>query len=778
MHGRGVFGGLLVCCLLLALAIPSAAAASSSLLAKELSKSQAKDKGAHDAAATPAAILEAPMAPDTVDDLLAKLTDAQVRAVLREDLRRQAQAKVASSATTPPSLEERLVAVAATSKERLHAMARAFPGLPAALGQALAALGGTQGTSWLVPDALGVLLLLVLAWRVERLAARRLQLLRHRAATAEELASGLSRFRQHLVALAGRLTGLTIFALVALAGYALCFDPAWPSRPLTTGLLAAGGSLRVALALLDWLFAPGQGRLRPVPMGDAAARTWYRILAVILGLTVMRLHVLHALAAAGLDAASLILLRGLVGLAGLVFMTGVILTQRSRVAGWILSFGGETPGPLRRQFAAIWHLLALLYLGCVAVVWYALLLLEGYEGPRGVLGGALLAIPTFVLLDRGGRLLLKRIFSMFQRRPVDTATPPKLDEDGQPMGAATVIKAAPPPDVETMRLFGPARAWMRAGLLLFVLAAMCEVWGMGTAWTQAITVHGFGILLILAAGLGIWEAAKTGIQRSLLPKTASELDNPRLNTLLPLLQKVLGVFLLLSTVLMILSQLGVQIGPLLASAGVFGLAIGMGSQTLVKDVVAGVFFLLDDAFRVGDYIQMGKTEGYVIKMSVRNITLQHTLGYVQILPFGQIKDVVNYSRNPIVMKIKIPMPLETDPKIFKKICKKVNESIMADEEFKDDLVEPIKSQGVKRIEDSTLIFGIKYMTKPGKQFAIRREVFSRLYKEFKKHGLTFAAPGVTVYTTAKGGEGEAEAAAASSAARQKAQQQAAQAAEG
>ncbi|AGW12886.1 putative MscS Mechanosensitive ion channel [Megalodesulfovibrio gigas DSM 1382 = ATCC 19364] len=770
---------LRVCALIMACAVSfwgviPAASASSVLMAKELSKGKASAKEAP----LPDPDAMAAMPPDTVDDLLARLTDAQVRQLLQETVHRNAQARLSATATAPPTLEEQLVATSTAMKTSIHGALAALPSLPADLHAALTVLAGPQGLSGLALQCLGVLLVLLTAWQVERLTGRQLRRARHRAASAEDLAAHLPRFRRILAELVGAVSGLLVFVLTALGLYSLCFDPAWTARPLTTGLLAAGGGARIVWVALRWLLAPGRPDVRLVPLGDTAARAISLLLLTLLGLSLLRLHVLQALAHAGMAPTSLTLLRGLIGLAGMLLLIGATLFHRKPVAAWLLTTDGDTPGPLRRQFAAVWHMLAILYILGMALVWYALLLLQGFEGSRGVLLAGLLAVPAFLLLDRLGYVLLRRIFTVFQRRPSDTATPPKLDDDGQPVGEVTVIKAEPLPDVETMRFFGPLRAWVRALLLGFLGAAMAEAWGMGTALTQAVVGHGLGIMLILAVSLGLWEAAKAGMQRALQPKNQSEQENPRINTLLPLMQKVLGVFLLLSTLLMILSQLGVQIAPLLASAGVFGLAIGMGSQTLVKDVVAGVFFLLDDAFRVGDYIQMGKTEGYVIKMSVRNITMQHTLGYVQILPFGQIKDVVNYSRNPIVMKIKIPLPMETDPKLFKKICKKVNASIMADEEFKNDLVEPIKSQGVKRIEDSVMIFGIKYMTKPGKQFAIRREVFSRLYKEFKKYNLSFAAPGVTVYTAGKGGEEEAAAASAAARMKAQAQQQAEQAGEG
>ena len=124
----------------------------------------------------------------------------------------------------------------------------------------------------------------------------------------------------------------------------------------------------------------------------------------------------------------------------------------------------------------------------------------------------------------------------------------------------------------------------------------------------------------------------------------------RLRTLLPIFQNMLFATIVVITLLMVLSSLGVEIGPLIAGAGVVGVAIGFGAQTLVKDVIGGIFYLLDDAFRVGEYIQSGTYKGTVESFSLRSVKLRHHRGYLFTVPFGELGAVQNMSRDWVIDK--------------------------------------------------------------------------------------------------------------------------------
>jgi len=198
-------------------------------------------------------------------------------------------------------------------------------------------------------------------------------------------------------------------------------------------------------------------------------------------------------------------------------------------------------------------------------------------------------------------------------------------------------------------------------------------------------------------------------------------------------------------VLLALSQLGVNITPLLAGAGVLGLAIGFGAQTLVKDVVSGVFFLLDDAFRVGEFITVGTTNGVVSKISVRSLQLRQDTGQLHIIPYGSMSQLTNNSRDWVTMKLRFTVPFDTDQEKVRKLFKKIGQEMMEVPELAEVLINPFKSQGAAEVSDVGIVIRGKFSTVPGGQFLIRKEVFSRVQKAFEANGIEFARKEVRVH---------------------------------
>jgi small-conductance mechanosensitive channel len=220
----------------------------------------------------------------------------------------------------------------------------------------------------------------------------------------------------------------------------------------------------------------------------------------------------------------------------------------------------------------------------------------------------------------------------------------------------------------------------------------------------------------------------------------------RVATLLLLLRKFMLVVIIVMAGLIVLSALGVNIGPLIAGAGVFGLAIGFGAQTLVRDIISGVFFLMDDAFRVGDYLEVSGASGMVEHISLRSLRLRSARGPVNFIPFGDMKMVTNLSRDYVVMKLDFRVRYDADvDKIRKIIKKKVYNPIMENPELAPKLLEQIKSQGVRQMDDSAMVMRVKYKTRPGDQFAIRKEVYRLMQEAFREEGIEFAHRNVTVY---------------------------------
>lgn len=233
--------------------------------------------------------------------------------------------------------------------------------------------------------------------------------------------------------------------------------------------------------------------------------------------------------------------------------------------------------------------------------------------------------------------------------------------------------------------------------------------------------------------------------------------NARIRTLLPILRNILAVTLAAVAVMMVLTSLGVDIGPLIAGAGVAGVAIGFGAQTIVKDLISGIFYLWDDAFRIGEYIETGKYKGVVESFSLRSVKLRHHRGPLTTVPFGELGAVQNMSRDWSVIKFNLSVTYDTDLEKLRKVIKRIGAEIAEKPEYKDILLEPLKMKGVSDFGEYAIVVRVGFTTKPGEQFMIRREIMNRIKLDFKQNGIQFASP--TVQVGGHSGEGQAEAAA-------------------
>ncbi|MEM7254199.1 MAG: mechanosensitive ion channel family protein, partial [Pseudomonadota bacterium] len=167
--------------------------------------------------------------------------------------------------------------------------------------------------------------------------------------------------------------------------------------------------------------------------------------------------------------------------------------------------------------------------------------------------------------------------------------------------------------------------------------------------------------------------------------------------------------------------------------------------TLVKDIVSGLFFLADDAFRVAEYIEIGETRGTVEKISLRSLRLRHHRGLVHTIPYGEIPKLTNYSRDWVIMKLRFRVPFETDINKVKKIFKRIGQEMLEHPDIGGDFLQPFKSQGVAEMDDDGIVVRGKFMAKPGKQFMIRKEVYVRVQKAFDEAGIPFARKQVMVH---------------------------------
>jgi len=247
--------------------------------------------------------------------------------------------------------------------------------------------------------------------------------------------------------------------------------------------------------------------------------------------------------------------------------------------------------------------------------------------------------------------------------------------------------------------------------------------------------------LVALVGAFLWNAVAVAVRRldrqehQVSADDETHVPHTRLETLLPLLVGTAKVGILVLSVLTILLILEVNVWPLVTGLSVFGLAIGFGSQALVKDVVSGLFFLVDDAFRLGEYIETSGAKGTVEKISARSVTLRHSRGAVATIPYGQIGKIQNFSRDWVIEKLIFRVAFDTDVEDVRKLFKRIGGDIAADPELSPDLLEPFKSQGIAAVEDGTLLIRGKFKAKAGKQFGIRKAILAAVQDAFNENGI-------------------------------------------
>ncbi len=218
----------------------------------------------------------------------------------------------------------------------------------------------------------------------------------------------------------------------------------------------------------------------------------------------------------------------------------------------------------------------------------------------------------------------------------------------------------------------------------------------------------------------------------------------RLATLLPLFRNFLLFTISISVLVMVLLKMGINVAPLFAGAGVVGIAIGFGAQTLIRDILSGMFYLFDDAFRKGEYIDIALVKGTVEKISLRSFQLRHHLGALHTIPFGEITHLTNYSRDWVMVKLPIRVTYDTDVEKVRKLIKNLGVELSEHPIEGPKFLQPLKSQGIYKMEDSAMIIRVKFMTRPGDQWTTRKLVYSRLRELFAENGIKFAHREVTV----------------------------------
>jgi moderate conductance mechanosensitive channel len=254
---------------------------------------------------------------------------------------------------------------------------------------------------------------------------------------------------------------------------------------------------------------------------------------------------------------------------------------------------------------------------------------------------------------------------------------------------------------------------------------------------------------VLLVALLIWEIFGSAIERYLngVGVDGSRVArSARTRTLLPLLRTTVLIILLTTVGLIVLSELGVNIAPLLAGAGIAGIAVGFGSQALVKDVITGLFILLEDTLAVGEMIDVGNNHaGIVEAISVRTIRLRDLSGTLHTVPFSDVSTVRNLTRDYSYFVADVGVLYREDPDRVIAVLRDVGDSLRRDPDWAPSIVEPLEIFGVERFSDTAVVIRARLKTVPMRQFAIGREFNRRMKKAFDANGIEMPAGNQTRY---------------------------------
>jgi len=682
----------------------------------------------------PSEILDLNLSADEREALLARLSDEQVRAMVWNLI----NTSETESAPADPVVME-LTVITNRFRDGMAERFRQVPVIarvPGIIATAMKPPGAGPGTPWLVVLYLaGILLIGWIAQSLFKKVSRRIP----ETLSAASDKNFPVRLGRRLALLIYDVFPPVVFTVAAYIIFLLAYRGHEPNRLLMMGLLAGILVAWLLSQLVNFVFSPNRPDCRLTALNDENSKLLSsRVSWVFIGGSA--LYFFQAYLGAVVSPFEKIILVGSVNLVGGLTLMGLIIVVvwmvRRPVSALLLS--GNPPGLLRKTFAGIWPLV-----GTASVV---LLTLIGLFAAVG-LGqpGVLLSVLKTLLLMLVAPMLLGAVGPFVREWGA-----PEPGEDP----AVPQRQAARDGVVQIIRLIILGASVLFLGRIWNVDLVALTTSQLGEQITQSTGQ----ILVTVVIAYLVWTITKRWIaSQDNDPMDSDGQDSDahagsdpggqglsRIATVLPLLRGFLLVTIVTVSAMVVLASLGVNIGPLIAAASVLGLAIGFGAQSLVADIISGIFFLVDDAFRKGEYIDVGGNTGTVEQISVRSMQLRHHNGPIHTIPYSQINTLTNFSRDWVIMKFELRIPFEEDVEKVRKLIKKVGQKLLEDPEHGPQFLEPLKSQGVNRMDDSAFVVRCKFSAKPGNQWALRRVAYAEIQSAFAKAGIKFAPKRVVV----------------------------------
>ncbi|MBT6529426.1 MAG: mechanosensitive ion channel [Betaproteobacteria bacterium] len=677
-------------------------------------------------------ILDDSVSADDREKLLARLSDKEVRDIVWNLIQEKSK-HPQSDNPLAAELNQLTSNLRSNFKKRLQDIPTLLT-LPSILSKAITPPERKKGFFAII--FLMIALVILFGWTGQYLCKRMTRVV-YASLTRSRIENFPQKLARRILIFLYDLVHPVIFAVMAYLAFMAVYQGYEPNRILMLSVITGIFSAWALIKTIGCVFSPNRPDARLTSLDDEDSKLVSQNLniVVIYAMTIYFFSGYLSGIAPIIDTSSTVpIVNSLGGLSIMLLVVIVIWRVRLPVGKLILS--GKPPGLARKLLSTIWPAI-----GTAVIV---ALTTAGLVGALALnMDSAFNAVlKTLLLLLIGLPLSLGLIGPLIRQwgRNPDTDDTAPVSRTNARDGIVQIAR-----------------------LILLVTSAMLlgRIWGidvvemtrssLGERVSGAVTQI---VITIIVANL-VWSLVKRWIESQDNVNSGDDPDSnaggdpggqglTRIETVLPLLRGFLLITIITVATMISLSSLGVDIGPLIAAASVLGLAIGFGAQTLVADIISGIFFLVDDAFRKGEYIDVSGNTGTVESISVRSMQLRHHNGPIHTIPYSQISTLTNFSRDWVIMKFELRIPFEEDVEKVRKLIKKIGKKLLDDPEHGSDFLEPLKSQGVNRMDDSAFVVRCKFSTKPGKQWAIRRIAYAEIQAAFSEAGIKFAPKRVVV----------------------------------
>lgn len=481
------------------------------------------------------------------------------------------------------------------------------------------------------------------------------------------------------------------------------------------------------------LFSSRYEGLRLLPISAKEASYWNRWLARLIGMVGYGLMVVVPLVNFYIAASLGQAVGTLIMLLAFIYAVGVVLKNRVRLRDNLNQMGARSTLTASRVslqlFARTWHLFALIYFLMVFVL--------TLTRP-----GDALPFVLFATLKTLGAVVVGLLLSAFLTQTIGRRI--QLSDD--------LRRKLPLLEVRLNSYVPNALRVLRTVIVVAVIMVVLDAWGAFdlAAWYASerganLVGNLISVAVILVVSLGVWLGLASLIEHKLNPETGHGEPSARAKTLLSLFRNALAIAMVTITGMIVLSEIGINIGPLIAGAGVLGLAIGFGAQKLVQDVITGVFIQVENAMNTGDVVTVGGITGTAERLSIRSVGIRDLSGTYHIVPFSSVDTVSNYMREygNHVGEYGIGYNESIDEAIEQ--LQLAFEDLKASDEHGNKLLADLTVAGVTALADSSVNIRVVIKTTPGDQWAVGR-AYNRLVKlHFDAAGIEIPFPHTTLY---------------------------------